>query len=87
MVATRELYRSAEGERWLLVRGSSPERVWIRYLPNPRAEAADFEVGEFLIRGIFAPEHQALLRLIGTLVAPANDLVEPANDGSLDRVA
>lgn len=29
---------------------------------------ADLEIGEFLIRGVYGPEHLELLRLIGTLV-------------------
>jgi hypothetical protein len=29
---------------------------------------ADLEIGEFLIRRVYGPEHLELLRLIGTLV-------------------
>ena len=66
----RELYRSANGDRWSLVRDAASERVFVRHEPNVSSggRASDIEVGDFLARGDRGPEHQALLRLIGTLV-------------------
>ena len=68
--STRELYASSNGDRWLLAREPGSGRVFVRHEPNLASggRAAEFEIGEFLTRGGQGPEHQALLRLIGTLV-------------------
>ena len=68
----RELYHSANGDRWYLVRDSG--RVFIRHQANlpSGGHIAEIEIGTFLSQGR-GPEQQALLRLIGTLVdEPAN---------------
>jgi hypothetical protein len=67
----RELYRSANGDRWSLVRDPGSGRVFVRHEPNVTSggRASDIGVGDFLVRGGYGPEHQELLRLIGTLVA------------------
>ncbi len=70
-VEARELYRSANGDRWLLVRAPGSGRVFVRHEPNAPSggRASDTEVGDFLARGGGrGPEHAELLRLIGTLV-------------------
>ncbi len=71
MAQARLLYSSENGDRWLLVRGPEPERVFVRHEPNAASggQTADLEIAEFLIRGVYGPEHIELLRLIGTLVA------------------
>lgn len=69
---SRELYRSApNGDRWSLVRESASGRVYIEHEPNLSSggRTTHIEIGEFLAHGGHGPEHQALLRLIGTLVA------------------
>jgi len=70
MATSRVLYTSENGDRWLLVRGTEPDEVFIRHEPNAASggEAADIRIADFLIRGIYGPEHVALLRLIGTLI-------------------
>ena len=67
---TKELYRSANGDRWSLVRDPASGRVFVRHEPNASSggRASDIGVGDFLVRGGHGPEHQELLRLIGTLV-------------------
>lgn len=68
---SRELYRSApNGDRWSLVRESQSGRVFIEHEPNVSSggRPSRVEVADFLARGGQGPEHQALLRLIGTLV-------------------
>ena len=67
---TRELYRSPNGDRWSLVRDHASGRVFVRHEPNVPSGggASDIGVGDFLVRGGHGPEHQELLRLIGTLV-------------------
>ena len=66
---SRELYRSPNGDRWLLIRETLSERVLVRHEPNlpSGGQVSVIEVGEFLSRG-HGPEQQALLRLIGSLV-------------------
>ena len=67
---TRELYRSPNGDRWSLARDPASGRMSVRHEPNVSSggRASDIEVGDFLVRGGHGPEHQELLRLIGTLV-------------------
>ena len=67
---TRELHRSPNGDRWSLVRAPASGRVFVRHEPNVSSggRASDIGIGDFLLRGGHGPEHQELLRLIGTLV-------------------
>jgi hypothetical protein len=66
----RELYSSTNGDRWYLVRDPDSGRVFIEHKPNVSSggRTAHMDVGEFLLRGGAGPEHQELLRLIGTLI-------------------
>ena len=70
MAQMRLLYSSENGDRWYLVRGHEPEQVFVRHEPNAASggQTTDIEIAEFLIRGVYGPEHVELLRLIGTLV-------------------
>jgi hypothetical protein len=67
-VPTREIYRRANGDRWLLARDPDTGRVFVRHEPNlpSGGQVAEIEIGTFLI--VAGPEKQELLRLIGTLV-------------------
>jgi hypothetical protein len=70
-VQSRELYRSGpNGDRWLLVRDTESGRVFIEHKPNISSggQTSHMEIGDFLSHSGHGPEHQALLRLIGTLV-------------------
>jgi hypothetical protein len=69
-VYTREIYCSANGDRWLLAREPGSGRVFIRHEPNipSGGEPIDTDLGTFLAARQGGPEHQALLRLIGSLV-------------------
>ena len=67
----REIYRSApNGDRWSLVRETASEWVVIEHEPNASSggQTMHIEIGDFLMHGEHGPEHEALLRLIGTLV-------------------
>src|SRR5438445_13318444 len=67
----RELYRSApNGDRWSLVREPASERVFIEHESNASSggQTTQIEIGDFLMCGGHGAEHQAVLRLIGTLV-------------------
>ena len=65
----REIYHSENRDRWLLCRDDDG-RVFILHKANLSSggTATKIELGDFLGRGKAAPEHQALARLIGTLV-------------------
>ena len=69
-VRTREIYRSPNGDRWLLARGPETNRAFVRHEPNlpSGGQVVDIEIGAFLIAAGNGPEKQELLRLIGTLV-------------------
>ena len=66
----RVLYNSPNGDRWLLKRDPASGDVFVRHEANVPSggKRTDIDIGEFLSRGQRNPEHQALLRLIGTLV-------------------
>ena len=67
-IATKDLYRSASGDRWLLVRDDTGQ-VFVRHEANHASggTVTDFEIAEFLAQGGVGPEKQELLRLIGSL--------------------
>jgi hypothetical protein len=70
-VQKRELYRSApNGDRWFLVREPHSDLVFIEHEPNASSGGRTdrIELATFLTQGGHAPEHKALLRLIGSLV-------------------
>ena len=69
-IQTRSLYRSPNGDRWLLCRDSEADRVFVRHEPNPASggRQSEIQIGAFLSGQPLNPEHQALLRLIGALV-------------------
>src|SRR5262249_27175382 len=50
-VRTREIYQSANGDRWLLARDPDTGRVFVRHEPNlpSGGQVADIEIGAFLI--------------------------------------
>ena len=66
----RELYRSPNGDTWFLARDPSNGHAMVVHEANrPSGGKVSFvEVVEFLSNNADAPEGQALLRLMGTLV-------------------
>ena len=66
----RELYRSPNGDAWFL--GREPETGFAFIIHQPNAPSGGLlhhvELNAFLAGGAAGPEHQALRRLIGTLV-------------------
>ena len=81
-IKTRELYHSANGDRWYLARDPASERVFIKHEANlpSGGHMADIEIGTFLKSSALGPEHRELLLLIGTLVEQAADAQETATD-------
>ena len=69
-IQIREFYSSPNGDRWLLCRDTETGRVFVRHEPNAPSggRVSDVDIGTFLSRGPLNPEHQALLRLVATLV-------------------
>ena len=78
---TRELYASPNGDRWFLARDPDSGRVFVQHGPNAPSggRTTQIEIGTFLVRDAHGPEHQALLRLIATLIDRCPD-VERAKD-------
>ena len=66
----RELYNSANGDNWRLVRHPETGDPVVQHTPNaPSGGQISFtEIGTFLASGAHAPERRALLRLIATLL-------------------
>jgi hypothetical protein len=69
-VKKRELYISPNGDRWYLARDGDLGEVFIWHEPNAASggKAGRIEIEVFVGRSGHGPEHQELLRLIGTLV-------------------
>jgi hypothetical protein len=70
MSERRELYRSPNGDTWFLGREPENGHAFIIHQPNGPSggRLSPIELVAFLSSGANGPEHQALLRLIGTLV-------------------
>ncbi|MCW2286738.1 hypothetical protein M2323_004504 [Rhodoblastus acidophilus] len=66
----QELYRSPNGDAWFLAREPANGRAFILHQPNAPSggHLSPIELVTFLSKDANAPERQALLRLIGTLV-------------------
>lgn len=64
----REIYHSENGDRWWLCRDDG--RVFVLHKANVSSggTVTKIELGDFLGAGKAGPEHQALIRLIGSLV-------------------
>ena len=71
MVAERrELYRSPNGDAWFIARDAVDGHGFVLHEANEPSggHSSRIEIGTFLRMGAHGPEHQALLRLIGSLV-------------------
>jgi hypothetical protein len=70
-MTARVLYESANGDVWRLVRDPRSSVPMVEHEPNGSSggRTSLTEIGQFLRAGGSGPEHQALLRLIGTLIA------------------
>jgi hypothetical protein len=67
----RELYSSANGDAWYLCRENGD--VFVEHQPNLASggQTSRTPIATFLARGPLGPEHQELIRLIGTLADQA----------------
>jgi hypothetical protein len=66
----REFAASSNGDRWYLGRNEETMNAYVVHKANEPSGGTitRIELGVFLNRGPIAPEHQGLLRLIGSLV-------------------
>ena len=66
----RELYQSQNGDTWFLAREPTDGRAFIIHQPNAPSggRISHIDLVTFLSNKADGSEHQALLRLIGTLV-------------------
>ena len=66
----RELYRSPNGDSWYLGREPENGRAFVIHQPGGPSggRLSHIELSAFLSSNANGPEHQALLRLIATLV-------------------
>lgn len=85
--ATRELYASPNGDRWYLESDADLQQVHIRHQANARSGGAVtlIEIGAFLHPGASGPEHQALIRLIGTLADHRPEIATGGHDNQNTR--
>lgn len=62
-----ELYRSSNGDQWYLVQEPASEQKFVRHQPNAASGGRStlISADDFLAEG-HGPQHQALLRLIGS---------------------
>jgi hypothetical protein len=65
----RQLYRSPNGDTWFLVHDPATGSAFVRHQANAASggQVTDIEIGSFL-NGPRNPEHEALLRFIGTSI-------------------
>ena len=68
----RQIYKSANGDTWLLVRHER-ELVAVEHRPNAASggSISQKSVGKFLVENGNGPERQELLKLIASLVDAA----------------
>ena len=68
-IQTRDLYRSSNGDDCILTREMDSGRVYVLHRANLSSGGREtrIEISDFLARGGSGPEHQELIRLIGTL--------------------
>jgi hypothetical protein len=71
LIQLREVYASENGDRWQLGRDVASRRVFVRHEANlpSGGRVTDVDLAAFLSGPGHRPEHQALIHIIGNLVA------------------
>jgi hypothetical protein len=71
----REFYRSPNGDRWLLGREARSGSLFVRHEANPASGGytSQLDISTFLAQSPRHPQHDALLRLLGSLVESSID--------------
>ena len=89
MIDRRELYRSPNGDAWYLARDPANSKAFVIHEPNEASggQTSRVEISAFLRSSTEGPEHQALLRLIGSLVdLPAETATQGSGSIALDHL-
>jgi hypothetical protein len=75
----REFAASSNGDRWFLGQEEETGLAYVVHKANEPSGGAltSIDLGAFLYHGPIAPEHHALLRLIGSLAHEENSPVGP----------
>ena len=73
--STTEIYRSSNGDRWLLVGNTDPTSQFVRHIANPSSggQTTDTTVADFLSIDGSGPEFAALRRLLQSSADKAAD--------------
>ncbi len=71
-IDSREFYRGASGDRWLLAREPLTGHVFVRHEAE---QVSHMDIGAFLTPVNREPQHLALRRLIGTLIVGGSESV------------
>ena len=84
MLWQREIYASPNGDRWFLAQDTAADYAYILHYPNKASggRPTEIDIGPFLMTAGRGPEHQELLRLIGTLAegcTPVANIAEYAH--------
>nr|WP_281721993.1 hypothetical protein [Nitrosomonas nitrosa] len=68
--ASREIYISSNGDRWLLVGDRLDRDIFVRHVPAPLSggRSSEIDIGSFLSRDHGSPQHQRLVQMIWELV-------------------
>jgi hypothetical protein len=66
----RVLYETSNGDFWLLTRDPVSRMPAVKHQPNVSSggQISYTDIGKFLRDGANGPEHQALLKLVGSLI-------------------
>jgi hypothetical protein len=69
-MSERVLYQTSNGDAWSLARDPTSKLPVVKHEPNVSSggQISYTDIGKFLRDGANGPEHQALLKLIGTLM-------------------
>jgi hypothetical protein len=75
----RLIYASPNGDRWHLLLDPTTGHSFVRHTGNTPSggHVTDFSLATFLASGRNGPEHQALWRLVGSLVEEADPAPQP----------
>jgi hypothetical protein len=70
--AAQEIYRSSNGDRWILIRETGAGRLFVRHEANPSSggQVTDTDVDAFLSVAGSGPEFAALRRLLNESADP-----------------
>ena len=79
LVPNRQIYASANGDQWHLLRDPGTGHSFVRHTANPASggHVTDISLAAFLGSGRTGPEHHELWRLIGTLVGEDEAMLPP----------